>query len=216
MIEEKCGITFACGPAVRQFFAYRARTGTFLPSRQRAPPNEDFTRMRHRITLRDIVWFRPTAFTNSAVSRDPDVEATAKTSVLDMLWGRLQYSIPGVSSNSRSTVDVGDLKENKRRLREPSAEHGNIEERKKIWTFLPRGTRADNSSNATSAPFLHENSGISMTTSGEHPRDFDLSEMLADPVRSLVPADQRLQDIIRHLGDIVWSKDAGKSLLARP
>ena len=58
MFECKLGIILACGPAIRQFWAYRSRTHTFLPSSQRQYPNEDFVKMRYRINLRDIFWYR--------------------------------------------------------------------------------------------------------------------------------------------------------------
>lgn len=58
MIEEKCGIIFASMPAIRQFVAYYRRVGTFLPSSQRQTPGGDFVKMRARITLRDIIWYR--------------------------------------------------------------------------------------------------------------------------------------------------------------
>ncbi|KAI4234516.1 MAG: hypothetical protein L6R40_006721 [Gallowayella cf. fulva] len=56
--EYHLGILVACGPAIRQFCAYRGRTHTFLPSKQRQCPNQDFEKMRYRITMRDIIWYR--------------------------------------------------------------------------------------------------------------------------------------------------------------
>ena len=56
--ESKLGIIFACGPALRQFWAYRTRTHTSLPTKRRQYPNEDFKKMRARINLRDIFWYR--------------------------------------------------------------------------------------------------------------------------------------------------------------
>lgn len=58
MFECNLGIIFACGPAIRQYWAYRSRTHTSLPTKQRQYPNEDFEKMRYRINLRDIVWYR--------------------------------------------------------------------------------------------------------------------------------------------------------------
>lgn len=57
MFEDKLGIVFECAPAIRQFWAYRTRTHTFLPSKQQQYPNEDFEKMRYRINLRDILWY---------------------------------------------------------------------------------------------------------------------------------------------------------------
>ena len=58
MFEGKLGIILACGPAVRQFWAYKTRTRTCLPTKHRQHPNEDFEKMRLRINLRDIFWYR--------------------------------------------------------------------------------------------------------------------------------------------------------------
>lgn len=216
MIEEKCGITFACGPAVRQFFAYRSRTGTFLPSAERRPRNEDFNKMRRRITLRDIFWFRPNMLSDSSKSTshpssDPtsesrqtdmaaDIDATAKTSVLDMWWGRLFRAVPGPSSrsNNHSTVDTGKLKENKRPLTDSAGEErSRIWGKYKKWGLLRNTQTSDSSSRATSTPFLLTDSGTSAANATGHQqhsrfgRDNSLGEVLADPVRSLVPAEQR-------------------------
>lgn len=67
MVEEKCGIVFACGPAVRQYFSYRGRVGTALPTEKRQKPNEDFIKMRWRVNLRDIIWFRKPSTTSGRV-----------------------------------------------------------------------------------------------------------------------------------------------------
>ncbi|KAL8930476.1 MAG: hypothetical protein Q9208_000660 [Pyrenodesmia sp. 3 TL-2023] len=56
--ECQLGIIIACGPALRQFWAYRSRTHTSLPTKHRQAPNEDFKKMRYRINLRDIFWYR--------------------------------------------------------------------------------------------------------------------------------------------------------------
>ena len=58
MVEEKCGIIFASGPAIRQFIAYYRRVGTVLPSRRRQTPGGDFVKMRYRITFKDLFWYR--------------------------------------------------------------------------------------------------------------------------------------------------------------
>ena len=58
MFECKLGIIFACGPAIRQFWAYRSRMHTSLPTKRRQYPNEDFVKMRYGVNLRDIVWYR--------------------------------------------------------------------------------------------------------------------------------------------------------------
>ena len=55
-VEAKMGIILACGPSVRQMYAYRRRTGTLFPSDKRQPPNSDFHAFRYRVNLRDIFW----------------------------------------------------------------------------------------------------------------------------------------------------------------
>ena len=58
MFEIRLGMIFACAPAIRQFWAYRKRTKSFLPTQHRQYPNEDFEKMRYRINLRDVFWYR--------------------------------------------------------------------------------------------------------------------------------------------------------------
>ncbi|KAL9087210.1 MAG: hypothetical protein Q9159_003777 [Coniocarpon cinnabarinum] len=217
MVEEKLGIIFACGPAVRQFFAYRSRTGSWSPAVRRDAPNADFTKMRRRITLRDVFWYRPMALRDDARSGPTskglnpeseqtkvpaEVDATAATSVLDTWWGRLYRALPGTSSKSRGVVDTGQLKENKKPLTAAATDDGGITQPKlKRWSFRPRQGHGGEGSNATSAPFLFTQSGNSgrsgdsgMGTglrSGIEREEAGLGEVLADPVRSLAPADQR-------------------------
>ena len=58
MFECNLGILLVCGPAIRQFWAYRTRTHSFLPTKNRQYPNEDFEKMRYRVNIRDILWYR--------------------------------------------------------------------------------------------------------------------------------------------------------------
>ncbi|KAI9711269.1 MAG: hypothetical protein M1820_002256 [Bogoriella megaspora] len=90
------GIIAACGPAIRQFVAYCMRTGTPLPSTDRQRPGEDFVKMRRRITIRDILWFRsPDPVSGRVLDAAPirhmktpgDVESTAQKSLLNE-WPR--------------------------------------------------------------------------------------------------------------------------------
>ena len=69
MVEEKCGIIFASGPAIRQFIAYRRRVGTFSPNKKRQPPEEDFTNFRKRVNLRDVFWYRKPTLVDGRVIR---------------------------------------------------------------------------------------------------------------------------------------------------
>lgn len=57
MFEWKLGIIFACGPALRQFFAYGKRTNSYLPTKDRQRPNQDFEKQRLRVNARDIFWY---------------------------------------------------------------------------------------------------------------------------------------------------------------
>ncbi|KAI9668766.1 MAG: hypothetical protein M1831_000835 [Alyxoria varia] len=97
LVEEKCGIIFASGPAIRQFIGYVRRVGTAYPTSARQAPGADFTGMRYRITLRDLFWYRrnpsgtcvtePQSYYSGSKSppRLPDVSETgAETSRLDV------------------------------------------------------------------------------------------------------------------------------------
>ena len=68
MIEDNFGIIFACAPAMRQLYVYRHRTGTFLSRKDRQRPNEDFRRMRRKINIRDIFWYRQAVLKEGRVS----------------------------------------------------------------------------------------------------------------------------------------------------
>ncbi|KAL9000111.1 MAG: hypothetical protein Q9169_001186 [Polycauliona sp. 2 TL-2023] len=100
LFEDKLGIIIACAPALRQFWAYRSRTRTCLPTKQRQYPNEDFEKMRYRINLRDILWYRKARIVGNRVfdaapifqgrspppeasSDDPQSSSKVKNSVLD-------------------------------------------------------------------------------------------------------------------------------------
>ena len=99
--ESNLGIIIACGPAIRQFWAYRKRAQTILPSSRRQYPNEDFEKMRYRVNMRDIFWYRKAQMVGNRVldatpifrSRSPPPDASSgspqsssqvKTSVLDV------------------------------------------------------------------------------------------------------------------------------------
>lgn len=83
--ECNLGIIFACGPALRQFLAYRSRTHTSLPTKARQYPNEDFEKMRYRINMRDIFWYRKAQIIGNIVfdaspifrSRSPPPDASS-------------------------------------------------------------------------------------------------------------------------------------------
>ena len=105
--ECNLGLIFACGPALRQYWAYRSRTHTSLPTKRRQYPNEDFERMRYRINLRDIFWYRKAHMVNNKVfdaapifrskfpppgpaSGDPQSSSQISNSVLDVWEKRLK------------------------------------------------------------------------------------------------------------------------------
>ncbi|KAI9714793.1 MAG: hypothetical protein M1820_000082 [Bogoriella megaspora] len=69
LMEEKCGIIFASAPALRQFAAYIGRLHTAVPSKGRQYPDEDFTRFRRRVNLRDILWYRKPSLVEGRVLR---------------------------------------------------------------------------------------------------------------------------------------------------
>ena len=107
MFEVKLGIIVACGPALRQFWAYRKRTKSWLPTKKRQYPNEDFEKMRYRINLRDVFWYRKAPMVGDRVyeaarifrnkspppdasSGNPQSSAKVKNSVLDIWKKRIQ------------------------------------------------------------------------------------------------------------------------------
>ena len=116
MVEEKCGIIFASCPALRQFWAYRKRAGTVFPSNKRQAPDADFVKMRRKINLRDIFWYRKPIVTDGRVIdahptfQHPynDVEhmpegaqTTAEKSPID-IWGqKIKRKMSGSSSRQR-------------------------------------------------------------------------------------------------------------------
>lgn len=121
MLECNLGIILACGPAIRQWWAYRSRTHTSLPTKHRQYPNEDFVKMRYRINLRDIFWYRKAHSVGNRVldatpifkSRSPPPDASSSNqkgssqvsnSVLDV-WEKRIKRIFG-SDRSRKVTRV--------------------------------------------------------------------------------------------------------------
>ena len=118
MFECNLGIIFACGPALRQFWAYRSRTHTTLPTKHRQYPNEDFVKMRYRVNLRDVFWYRraqmignkvfdatPIFGSNSpppnASGDNPQSSTQVSNSILDVWENRIRKAF---STNRRSEV----------------------------------------------------------------------------------------------------------------
>lgn len=116
MMEERFGHIFACAPAIRQLVAYRQRVGTSLPTQHRQKPNKDFVKMRRRINLRDILWYREAEMINGKVlearpifvpatepaSRETSEysEAASQPSVLDS-WGGIIKGKTSVGLNKQ-------------------------------------------------------------------------------------------------------------------
>ena len=126
MFEIRLGIIFACAPAIRQFWAYRKRTKSALPTQHRQYPNEDFEKMRYRINMRDVFWYRKApmigdrvfeaarAFQNKtpppdASSGDPKSSSEVSHSALDMWEKRIKNLIGNDRSHKVSTVRMGNL-----------------------------------------------------------------------------------------------------------
>ena len=121
MTEEKCGIIFACCPAIRQFVSYRQRVGTYLPSTHRQQPGEDLRKMRRRIMLRDMFWFRKPIVVNGRVfnpksafsseqSSERLIEATeiaARASVLDKWYSQFKSTIFSKQSSASARSPSG-------------------------------------------------------------------------------------------------------------
>ena len=101
MFECYLGIILTCGPAIRQFWAYRSRTHTCLPSSRRQYPNEDFVKMRYRVNLRDVLWYRKAQMVGDRVY-DATPIFRSKPSPPNASSGHLQSS----SQVSNSALDV--------------------------------------------------------------------------------------------------------------
>jgi len=101
MFECNLGMIFACGPAIRQFWAYRSRTHTSLPTKHRQYPNEDFVKMRYRVNMRDIFWYRKAQMVGNKVFDATPIFAS-KSPPPDASSGNPQTS----SQVSNSVLDV--------------------------------------------------------------------------------------------------------------
>ena len=108
MIEETFGTGFACAPALRQLYSYYRRTGSLLPEKDRQRPNEDFLKMRRKINIRDIFWYRKAVLVNGRVREafpifqrrtTTDTEGLADTERL-ALQGHLPKGAPPVTQKS--------------------------------------------------------------------------------------------------------------------
>ena len=113
----------ACGPALRQFWAYRSRTHTSLPSKERQYPNQDFEKMRRRVNLRDILWYRKAHMTGNRVfdaapmfrtpppdgsSNDPQTSSQVSNSVLDF-WEKKVLRLFGAGRSAKVRFPLRDV-----------------------------------------------------------------------------------------------------------
>lgn len=109
MFEEKLGIIFACCPAIRQCIGYRRRVGTFKPTKHRQHGEEDFVKMRGRITWRDVLWFSqkqavPDKAQHNGSARRPKYDAPSKKPEAEK--HPVGAAVQGVSKPDSSDRDV--------------------------------------------------------------------------------------------------------------
>ena len=119
MLEIKLGMIFACGSVLRQFLTYRKRTKSFLFTKPRQHPNEDFEKMRYRINIRDMFWYRKALMVEDRVldaarifqSKSPppnafgdDSNSSSKvsSSILDVWENRIKNVVGGGRSHKVS------------------------------------------------------------------------------------------------------------------
>ncbi|KAI9688022.1 MAG: hypothetical protein M1820_010329 [Bogoriella megaspora] len=170
IVEQRCGIIFASGPALRQLIAYRRRTGTFLPSKLRQPPEQDFVRFRRRVNLRDIFWFRQPPLSNGRVLRPQQifhpppmemsddtgksVDKKAEISMLDSWTWKVKHAFSG-GKHSPSPSSNKEL----------STEKSDYSLKTKLWNWDTLASQ-DRSRNDESENRGHE--GISVTRSFDY------------------------------------------------
>ncbi|KAI9696360.1 MAG: hypothetical protein M1820_008202 [Bogoriella megaspora] len=127
--EFEFGIILASCPMLRQMIAYRRRTKSFLPTKERQYPNEDFEKTRVRVAQRDIMR------SNNPSLRDNEVigNAVALTGASD--------SPSGLALNDREEVRQSALDLWHRRIKNLFSVGGASQEQ---WPF---GRASDASSN---------------------------------------------------------------------
>ena len=165
LVEGEMGIICACGPAIRQFVAYIQRTGTVMPSASRQYPNEDFVRMRRRITLRDIFWYHAPNLKGGRVldatpirSRmsNEDVEATAQRSLLGDWRRKISGRIFSGNSAGNSMSSKNSVPTESRGMTVSQQEHTRTGKKNEGWELLNR-ERSGRSTN-TQSPLSNDNS----------------------------------------------------------
>lgn len=180
------GTICACGPAIRQFIAYIQRTGTVMPSSSRQYPNEDFVRMRRRITLRDIFWYhRPNLTAGRVLDALPsctqrakeDVEATAQRSLLGDWRRKISGMIFSGNSAGNSMSSRSALPMQSSGMTVSQQESTRIGKKYKGWGLLKNESTGP--STDTQPPLLTDNS-----TTLNADRDYELANILADPVKT--------------------------------
>ena len=119
MLEIKLDMIFACDPALRQFLTYRKRTKSFLSTKHRQHPNENFEKMRYRINIRDIFWYRKAFMienrvidvarifqsktsSSNAFGDDSNIFFKVSSSILDVWENRIKNVVGGGRSHKVS------------------------------------------------------------------------------------------------------------------
>ena len=119
MLEAKLGLIFGCGPALRQFFSASVKNGKLVPPSRARRPNADFEKMRIRINLRDIFWYRKPRVTTHGVvdarpifqsghpppgadAANPETAPKVKESVLDNWEAQAKNAVGAGAGNKQS------------------------------------------------------------------------------------------------------------------
>ncbi|KAL9611375.1 MAG: hypothetical protein Q9204_009024 [Flavoplaca sp. TL-2023a] len=186
MFEDKLGIIFACAPALRQFWAYRTRTHTFLPSKHQQYPNQDFEKMRSRINLRDIFWYRKAHSVGDRVfeatpifrsrspppsSDDPERPKKINSSILDIWENKIKHVL---TSSHDQKVPMGVSTE-KRVSNAPDPGNGAVRKPPSVrrWGIFSR--RPESTGGSSRETFLLSDSGAgtsaAMTTRDDQEED---------------------------------------------
>lgn len=195
LVEEKMGILCACGPAIRQFIAYVQRTRTVLPTQYRQQPQEDFVKMRRRINIRDILWFRsPNIIAGRVFDAQPvfqqksmqDVEATARKSLLGEWPRKLSSKLFSSTASRTRTGSSGTVNIPLAQASVPSGNDTAAFKSRQIHEenseSLPQQLRNNETSFESAArqrPFLKDNSPVMSAD-----RDYELADALADPIKA--------------------------------
>ncbi|MCJ1389877.1 hypothetical protein MMC18_002734 [Xylographa bjoerkii] len=174
MFECNLGILLACGPAIRQFWAYRTRTHSSLPTKYRQQPNEDFEKMRYRVNVRDIFWYRKAQMVGSKVfdaspifrsnspppehsSGDPQESSQVSNSALDWWEKRIKKVFstghehkaarhPSSETTNSTPSDVSEKEESPKTFRQGDISSKKPHTGRKWGLFSPKSESSTGSS----------------------------------------------------------------------